>query len=435
MNILQARATLDNGEISSLQLVEKALAANNTDLNVFAFLAAEEALNAAKKADSSAKKGALHGIPITIKDLFNVAKMPTQAGTRAELPFDFQNPINHSRAVQRLVDAGAIILGKTNMHEIALGITGENTWTEDVKNPLAPDRQAGGSSSGSAAAVAAGIGLASLGSDTGGSVRIPASFCGIVGFKPSFGWIPLDGALHLSMTCDHAGVLTNSVPDAHAMLQVLAHRNLPLRELKNLTGIRLGVLKTWLDGRLSVTVRNQFELLLEQLQKAGAEVLEVESQHLELASACYTRIVRAEAAFIHRQALKTNAEGFSNSVRPALEDGLNISATMYLEARAERRLVRAGLEATLNSVDALVLPTAPLAAPVRGTTEVILESGMRSHRNAFIELTIPFSLVGLPTLSVPFAEESGLPVGLQIVAARGDDSTALELGWWLERNL
>ena len=164
-------------------------------------------------------------------------------------------------------------------------------------------------------------------------------------------------------------------------------------------------------------------------------MLDVTSQHLELASPCYTTIVRAEAAYIHRAALKTKPEGFSNLVRPALEDGATITAAAYLEARANRRLVRTGLETTLNQVDALILPAAPLAAPIRGTQEVKLESGMRSHRSAFIDLTIPFSLVGLPTLSLPFTKESGLPVGLQIVAARGDDSTALELGWWLERNL
>ena len=122
-------------------------------------------------------------------------------------------------------------------------------------------------------------------------------------------------------------------------------------------------------------------------------------------------------------------------MRPALEDGAGISTTTYLQARANRRLVRTGLETTLNQVDAIILPAAPLGSPLRGTQEVMLESGLCSHRNAYIELTIPFSLVGLPTLSMPFTKETGMPVGLQIVAARGDDSTALELGWWLERKL
>jgi aspartyl-tRNA(Asn)/glutamyl-tRNA(Gln) amidotransferase subunit A len=373
-------------------------------------------------------------VAITVKDLFNVAGLPTRAGTRAVLPDQFQNPAVDAKAVQHLRDAGAIILGKVNMHEIALGITGENTWTGDVKNPLDPERQAGGSSSGSAAAVASGIGFASLGSDTGGSVRIPASFCGMVGFKPTLGWIPLEGALHLSMTCDHAGSLTRDVRDAHAMLEVLSHRNLPLQQLEDLRGVRLGVPRLWLEGRLGVNVRHDFEALLERLRDAGAQVFDITPEHFDLASTCYTPIVRAEAAFVHRQALEAHPEGFSEVVRPALENGKTILATTYLEARAQRRLVRSGLETTLREVDAIVLPCAPMEAPKRGTTTVELESGPRVHRDAFIELTLPFSLVGLPTLSVPFTRDNGLPVGLQIVTAKGDDARALEIGRWLEEH-
>jgi aspartyl-tRNA(Asn)/glutamyl-tRNA(Gln) amidotransferase subunit A len=256
-----------------------------------------------------------------------------------------------------------------------------------------------------------------------------------VGFKPSLGLVPLVGALHLSMTCDHAGTLTRTVQDAHIMLEVLAHRNFALRHLDNLRGLRLGVPRAWLEGRLGTSVRRDFEALLERLRQAGAEVQDVVIEHFELANQCYTPLVRAEAAFVHRGALANHPEGFSEMVRPALQDGAQISASRYLAARAERRLVRSGLENALRQVDALVLPAAPMAAPMRGTQEVLLESGMRPHRNAFIELTVPFSLVGVPTLSLPFAKESGLPVGLQIVTAKGEDALALELGWWLEKAL
>jgi aspartyl-tRNA(Asn)/glutamyl-tRNA(Gln) amidotransferase subunit A len=439
--LLQARAALDRQQVSSSELVERALeiALQRADLNVFAHLDADGARARAARCDEERQKGTargvLHGVPITIKDLFNVVGLPTQGGTRALLPEAFQHPVLHAKAVQHLVDAGAIVLGKVNMHEIALGITGENSWTGDVKNPIDPDRQAGGSSSGSAAAVASGIGLASLGSDTGGSVRIPASFCGVVGFKPTLGWIGLEGALHLSMTCDHAGALTRDVRDAHALLEVLSHRNLPLAQLDHLRGVRIGVPRVWLEGRLGVTVRREFETLLERLRGAGAQVFDIAPQHFELASACYGPIVRAEAAFVHRQALQTYPEGFSDIVRPALENGQLISVAAYLEARAQRRLVRAGLQDAFREVDAIMLPCAPMGAPKRGTTEVELESGLRPHRDAFIELTLPFSLVGVPTLSMPFAQENGMPVGLQIVTAGGDDARALEIGLWLEQNI
>lgn len=432
-----AKAALAHKTTSATNLVQEAIQQIHisADCNMFAHLDSERALAAAAKADSSQTGGALHGIPITVKDLYNVAGMPTKAGTNATLPLEFQNPQHSAEAVARLEAAGAIVLGKTNMHEIALGITGENLATGDVKNPLEPMRQAGGSSSGSAAAVAAGVGLGSLGSDTGGSVRIPASFCGIVGFKPSLGLVPLTGALHLSMTCDHAGTLTRTVQDAHTMLEVLAHRNFPLRQLEHLRGVRFGVLRSWLEGRLSDSVRSSFEALLLRLYDAGAEVVDVAPENFELANTCYAPLVRAEAAFVHREALLKNPEGFSSMVRPALEDGAQISTTRYLQARAERRLVRSGLEQTFKSVDALILPAAPMAAPLRGTQEVQLESGMRSHRNAFIELTVPFSLVGVPTLALPFAKESGMPVGMQIVCAKGEDAQALTLGWWLEKAL
>jgi aspartyl-tRNA(Asn)/glutamyl-tRNA(Gln) amidotransferase subunit A len=311
-------------------------------------------------------------------------------------------------------------------------VTGENPITGDVKNALDASLQAGGSSSGSAVSVAVGIGFASLGSDTGGSVRIPASFNGVVGFKPSFGVVPLEGALHLSMTCDHAGPITQNLSDAHAVLEVLAARVFPLQTLENPQNLRFGVPRVWLEGRLGVDVRRDFESLLEQLRSAGTSVIDLNPDHLELASPSYTPIVRAEAAFVHREALKAGGQGFSESVLVPLQAGSSITASEYLEARQLRRQVRSGLETTLSACDALILPAAPLPAPKRGTTQVVLESGTVTHRNAFLELTAPFSLVGLPTLSMPFTKVDGLPIGLQIVGARDADAHVLEIGLMLE---
>ena len=433
--LLEAAQFICNGG-SSLQLVDLALglAKAKSDLNVFAHLDATGARAAAARLDLEAQsgrfRGPLHGVPITIKDLYNVAGMPTQAGTRAPLPHTFQNPSQDALAVARLRAAGAVILGKVNMHEIALGITGENVWTGDVQNPLDPSRQAGGSSSGSAAAVAAGIGFASLGSDTGGSIRIPASFCGCVGFKPSFGLVPLEGALHLSMTCDHAGPLTRTVADAHAMTEVLSAQTLPMNPLESPRGLKLGVPRSWLEGRLGLEVRAGFEALLERLRLAGASVIDLQPRDLELTNAAYSPLVRAEAAFVHRHALKNQPEGFSSLVRAPLEMGMKVTAIEHLEALEYRRAVISGLEEALVGCDALLVPAAPLPASKRGTTTVMLESGPQTHRNAYIELTAPFSLAGLPTLSLPFMLEDGLPVGLQVIGAT--DVRVLKLGVWLE---
>lgn len=441
MTLLEAAQNIQTGEITSLELVNQALAINESrvELNVFAFLAADHARATGEILDQETKagvsRGRLHGVPITVKDLFNVAAMPTKAGTNAILPLEFQAVQSDSSAVARLRNAGAVILGKTNMHEIALGVTGENPITRDVKNALDPSLQAGGSSSGSAVSVAAGIGFASLGSDTGGSIRIPASFNGVVGFKPSFGVVPLTGALHLSMTCDHAGPITQNVSDAHAVLEVLAARDFPIRQLENPKNLKFAVPRVWLEGRLGLEVRRDFEALLEQLQSAGASVVDLNPDHLELASPSYTPIVRAEAAFVHREALKAGSQGFSEGVLPPLQAGSSITASEYLEARALRRQVRSGLETVLSNCDALILPAAPLPAPKRGTTHVTLESGTATHRNAFLELTAPFSLVGLPTLSMPFTKIGGLPVGLQIVGKRESDAHVLEIGLMLEKFL
>jgi aspartyl-tRNA(Asn)/glutamyl-tRNA(Gln) amidotransferase subunit A len=423
---------------SSLELVNRALeiAEANADLNVFAHLDARAARETAMALDLEAQaghfRGPLHGVPITIKDLYNVAGMPTRAGTRATLPEAFGNPSRDALAVSRLRSAGALILGKVNMHEIALGITGENVWTGDVKNPLDPTRQAGGSSSGSAAAVAAGIGFASLGSDTGGSIRIPASFCGCVGFKPTFGLVPLEGALHLSMTCDHAGPLTRTVEDAHLMTEVLCAQTLPVQSLETIRGLKFGVPRSWLEGRLGTEVRAEFEAMLERLRLAGASVIDVDPRHLELVNASYSPLVRAEAAFVHRQALKADPRGFSPVVRSPLELGLKVSTIEYLQAQEDRRSVIAGLEQVLSECDAMLVPAAPLPAAPRGATAVLLESGPQSHRNAYIELTAPFSLAGLPTLSLPFMTQERMPVGLQVIGNTRTDARVLELGVWLE---
>lgn len=431
--LLEAAHAVRTGETSATALTEAAIAQalETADFNAFAVLDAGGAMAQATQLDRQAARGVLHGVPVTVKDLFNVAGLPTRAGTAAPLPLEFQAPTVDAAAVERLRAAGAVILGKVNLHEIALGITGENAHTGDVKNPVDPLRQAGGSSSGGAVSVALGAGYGSLGSDTGGSLRIPASFCGVVGFKPSFGLIPLTGTLPLSVTCDHAGPLARNVADAHALFEILAHRNLPLRPLEHLRDLKIGVPRSWLEGRLGLDVRREFEALLVQLRDAGATVLDVTPSDLELAGAAYTPIVRAEAAFTHRAALEADALLFG--VREPLEAGAKLSVGQYLEARGLRRRVRAGLEATLRTVDALLLPAAPLPAPVRGTQTVQLESGMRAHRDAFIELTLPFSLVGVPALSLPFTAVDGLPVGLQVITAKGNDSLALEIGAWLER--
>jgi aspartyl-tRNA(Asn)/glutamyl-tRNA(Gln) amidotransferase subunit A len=403
----------------------KLAAQTHQDLNAWAYLdwaGASAAVDSAATADSP-----VTGLLVGVKDLFNVEGMPTHAGTKAALP---ALGTGESPLVADLKRGGAIILGKTNMHEIALGATGENLHTGDVKNPIDPARQSGGSSSGSAVAVATGQCDVALGSDTGGSVRIPAAFCGIVGFKPSYGVLSLEGALYLSKTCDHAGILASTVKQCATVFQYLAS---PKAAGALGRKPKFAVPDDWLSGRLSEGVRDVFNGVLGKLSTL-LEVDSVPTPNLHRAWECHTPIVRAEGAHVHKSVLldpEAPGHGFSAMVLPALQAGLQVSAQDYLAAREVRAEVRAELDRLLSDYDALILPTSPVVAPLRGQTEVEVEGGIMTVREAVLGQTLPFSMCGLPTISIPMGMLAGLPVGLQIVCARGNDSMLLAFADWL----
>lgn len=430
-----AKAALNDGQVLAEELVLQSHDAllEHGRLGAIAEFGLEQALETARKCDKERAtgigRGALHGIPVTVKDLFEVPSFSTKAGTRARLA-----PLGKSTAVARLQDAGAIVIAKTNMHEIALGLTGENEWTGDVMNPYDDKRQSGGSSSGSAVAVAVGIGLGSLGTDTGGSIRVPAALCGITGFKPTHGLVPLDGALPLSPTCDHAGPLARNVADARLLAEVLIGHNLPSVQL----GIpRFGVPTSYLEGRLTREMREAFEATLDKFRCAGALVTSVKVPDLALTLQAYTPLVRAEAAHVHRHALAYSPEGFSEPVRKALEAGANMMASSYLQARQQRRHVIEGLRHAfdLGQVDALILPTTPGPALRRGEIMIALEAGLTLHRDAQLALTAPFSMAGVPVAAIPSGRLDGLPIGLQLVTRWGEDALALNLSGWAEQLL
>ena len=433
LTIEDAKAALVAGDVTAEALVLQSLTAisEHRSLNAIAELGSEQAHKTARERDrqqaAGVPLGPLHGIPITVKDLFEVEAFSTRGGTRAQL-----GALRTSTAVARLQNAGAIVIGKANMHEIALGLTGENAWTGDVKNPHDADRQSGGSSSGSAVAVAIGAGFASLGTDTGGSIRVPAALCGVTGFKPTHGLVPLDGALPLSPTCDHAGPLTRNVADARLMTEVLSGRKLPFLELHK---PRFAVPRVYLEGRLTTKMREAFERLLVQLEAAGAVLTSVLVPDLELTHLAYTPLVRAEAAHVHRSALAVSPERFSAPVREALEAGAALLASEYLAARVLRGGVIQGLWRAFEAAtfDALILPTTPSTALRRGEAIVSLETGPVQYRDAQLAITAPFSLAGVPVVAIPFGKIDGLPVGIQLVTPWGEDALALNLASWMEQ--
>ncbi len=439
-SLAEIAASIARCEARAQELIESAreCAQAADELNALAHVDWPYALAEARRLDEEARqgraRGPLHGIPVTIKDLFAVRGMPTRAGTRAPLhELDRQaGGAGHEEAelVSRLRHAGALLFAKTNMHEIALGATGENRWTGDVRNPFDPARQSGGSSSGAAVAVAAGIGLAGIGSDTGGSVRIPAAFCGITGFKPSYGAIPLAGSLPLSWSCDHAGPLARSVADCALLFEVMARRRVAHGAVPRRA--RLQVPAQWLAGRLAAPVREAFERVLAVLAARGAEIGRPATPCLASAWHCYTPIVRSEAAWVHRVALAAGGAGFSELVLPALRAGQAMPAADYVDALKMRAAIAAQLDALLADCDALILPTSPVLPPLRGQLEVQVEGGAMTTREAVLGQTLPFSLCGLPALTIPIGMEGGLPVGLQVIGRRDGDAVLLALGQWLE---
>ncbi len=424
------------GRLTATALIESARdrAARHADLNALASVDWEQALAEAAACDREAAagslRGPLHGVPVSIKDLFKVRGHTMRAGTRARLPVFEQV---EARAVGRLREAGALIFATTQMHEIALGATGENEWTGDVKNPFDPARQSGGSSSGAGVAVASGIGLAALGSDTGGSVRIPANFCGVVGFKPSFGAVSLEGALPLSWSFDHAGPLARGVDDARWMFEVLSGRS--TRHGAVARRPRLAVPRAWLAARLDTPVREVFERTLATLAGSGAELLDVAPAALDRAWTCYTPIVRAEAAYVHRQALADGGQGFSASVSTPMRDGQQLPAQAYLDAQRQAHEVRAELSALLASVDAMMLPTAAILPPLRGQADVRIAGVAIPVRQLVLGQTLPFNVAGVPALTLPMGRAGDLPVGLQIVGAFDADARVLALARWCEERL
>jgi len=434
--ISDALNALREGRTTARALLESSREAAGAaaSLNALAWVDWEQAALAADALDASRASGAptgpLQGIPLTVKDLFNVAGMPTRGGTRAPL---HELGTAEASLATRLREAGALIFAKTNLHEVALGATGENRWTGDVCNPFDPERQAGGSSSGAAVAVASGIGLGAVGSDTGGSIRIPAAFCGVVGFKPTYGAIPLDGGLNLSWTCDHAGPLARSVADCALLYEVMSGRSTRHGAVPRTP--RLAVPSSWLRGRLQAGVREVFERLVAALRSDGVTVMEIDAPLIPRGWDAYTPLVRAEAAWVHRRALADGGEGFSDLVAPPLRAGLSVPASDYIASLKVRESLIAQLEAVLTDYDALIMPGNAVLPPKRGQTEVETEGGTMSVRDAVLGQTAPFSFAGLPALVLPTGLVEGLPTSLQLVTRRDSDASLLALARWFEARL
>ena len=383
LDLVTAGRRMRTGALSATALTEACLAqiaARNDQLRAFITVTSDAALAAADDADRDFRaghdRGPLQGIPVSLKDLVDVAGVPTTAASRV---IGNRPAATDAVVTSRLKAAGAVLVGKTNLHEFALGTTSEDTAFGAVRNPHDVSRSAGGSSGGSAASVVAGMALATVGTDTGGSIRIPSAACGLVGFKPAFGEVPCDGVVPLSTTFDHVGPLARTVADAAAMFHVLA-RSAPRPPLvRRPSTLRLGRLRGFFEARLETAVKTGYEEAIASIEKAGVAVTDVTVPHAADIATIYLGILLAEAGAYHATTLDQCPELYSPSVRQRLEMGRYILAEDYLRARRGQDVLRREIEGALADVDALVLPGMAIVAPPLGaeTTSVSVPSACR----------------------------------------------------------
>lgn len=350
------------------------------------------------------------GISLAVKDLFDTAGLTTTYGS---ILFADHVPGRSAEAVVRLERAGYVDVGKTNLHEFAYGVTSQNPHFGTVPNPIAPGRTAGGSSGGSAAALAAGLADAALGTDSGGSIRIPAACCGIVGFKPSYGLVPLDGCFPLAPTFDHAGPMARTVADCSAMLEAL------VPEFRCEPARRIFVGVAWADRCTP--------LVGERIREAAA-LLDARPVDFPLPTAVGKAFMR-EIADVHRDLFAENADSYGPNVRAKIERCLEVTDTEATEAVNRRKGYREEADAALGDLDLLLTPTLAFVAPPPPDDE-------HEIREALIQFTFPFNALGWPALALPAGSaEDGLPASIQLVGRPGADALVLAVGEELEASL
>ena len=396
------------------------IAARNPSLNAFITVLAGEALEQAERLDEERRRGhlrgPLHGVPISIKDIIDVAGVPTTAASRVRAGHVAKTD---ATLVARLREAGAVIIGKCNLHEFALGTTSEESAFGPVHNPFDLSRSAGGSSGGSAAAVSACMGAASVGTDTGGSIRIPAAACGVVGLKPAMGDISTVGVIPLSPSLDHVGPIARTVADAWTLYDVMRGAQPALQRPATFAGLTLGRLGGYFVDRLDDDVRDRFEEAANRLHGMGASIVEVSIDRATEIASTYATIALPEAYAYHAQTLARMPEAYSKGVAARLLMGRDISKEAYLAAQRNRARLRDEVDAALKKCDALVLPTMPIPAPPLGAEMVrVGEVGEFEEplRPMMLRLTQLFNLTGHPAISLPSGDtRDGLPCGFQFV--------------------
>jgi aspartyl-tRNA(Asn)/glutamyl-tRNA(Gln) amidotransferase subunit A len=451
MSLTSVAQAISDKRVSSREVTQSCLdriARWQPRLNAFMAIEAEAALKAADAADTAlakgGRRGALHGVPLAHKDMYYEAGKVVTCGSQIRRDFVATTT---STALQRLKDAGTIRLGSLQMSEFAYGPTGHNSHYGPVHNPFALDRITGGSSSGSGAAVAARLTFAALGSDTGGSIRMPAHFCGVTGLKTTVGRVSRAGAMPLSQSLDTVGPLARSAEDCALLLGLMAGADPedptavagPLPDFAAATtgpikGLTIGVPTAFYVEDLDADVAAALEATIAVLKREGANIVQVElPDQRQLTAACQL-VLAVEAAAFHKRWLIERPKDYGPQVLMRLQNGLAIPGVLYLEAMRWRGPALAAHLAAVADVDAVIAPVAPVAAPTIAESDVGNSPDAEAVIQRLTRFTRPINYLGLPSLAIPTGfTRGGLPVGMQLVGRSFDEATLLRIGAAFQR--
>lgn len=441
--IAQAAARLSRGETTAERLTEECLARIaelNPRLNAFVTVTAEEALAAARTADKEMaarqSRGPLHGIPIALKDIVDMAGVPTTASSRVR---QGQVARTDAAVTARLRQAGAIFVGKTNLHEFALGTTNEESAFGPARHPLDDTRSPGGSSGGSAIAVATGMACGAVGTDTGGSIRIPAAACGLVGLKPQWGEIPAAGVVPLSRQLDHVGPMAASVTDAWLLYEAMLGRvsmSMEALDTRSRTKLRIGVPAGYLFDRLATDVEAAVRGAVDVLRSGGATAVNVGIPFVSETPHVYLLLAIADAAEYHARTLEAQPDDYTEPVRLRLQMGGYMLAEDYVRALHGKAALTEAVDQALAEVDVLALPALSIPAPPLGASTMEVNGGQEPVRAAMLRCTQLFNLTGHPAISLPCGRTAdGLPIGLQLVGHRDRTAELVAAALAVERAL